>query len=208
MISLLFEATGQTLIMVLVSTFMGLVVGLPLAAVLFTSHEGGLYENPAFHKIAGFFVNGIRSVPYIILIIALIPVTRFIAGSSIGTAAACVPLSVASMMLVARVGEEAFRTVPKGLVEAAHSMGATRLQIILKVLLPESLPTLVGGMTLVVISLIGFFGHGRGRGGRRSWGSGHSLWVSTISNGCCFSDCFYPNHHGTDNTNVGRLVGP
>ena len=156
MIDLLLGATAETLVMILVSTSVGVVIGLPLSSLLFASDKGGLYDNPVLHKIAGFLINGIRSVPYIILVIALIPMTRFIAGSSIGTAAACVPLSIASIMLIARVGEEAFRTVGKGLIEAAQSMGASRPQIILKVVLPESLPTLIGGITLVIISLIGF----------------------------------------------------
>tara|TARA_A100000171_G_scaffold45616_1_gene49551 strand:+ start:556 stop:1194 length:639 start_codon:yes stop_codon:yes gene_type:complete len=156
MITLLIEATFQTLVMIIVSTVVGLLIGLPLAVLLFSSDNKGLYENPVFNKIAGFIVNAVRSVPYIILIIALIPLTRLISGSSIGTTAACVPLSIAAIMLIARVGEESLKTVPKGLIEAALSMGASRLQIILKVLLPECLPSLIGGMTLVIISLIGF----------------------------------------------------
>lgn len=156
MIDLLLQATGETLVMIFVSTFVGLLGGLPLAALLFTSSQGGLHEQPALHKITGFLINGIRSVPYIILVIALLPLTRFIAGSSLGTGAACVPLSIASIMLIARVGEEAFRSVPKGLIEAAQAMGAKRLQIIMKVIFPESLPSLIGGLTLVIISLIGF----------------------------------------------------
>lgn len=156
MMFLLLEATLQTVVMIGVSTLAGGVMGLPLAVLLFTSDTGGLYENAALKRGVGFVVNALRSIPYIILIIALIPMTRLIAGSSIGTAAACVPLSLAAIMLMARVGEEALRTVPKGLIEAAQSMGATRFQIIMKVLLPECLPTLVGGSTLVIINLIGF----------------------------------------------------
>lgn len=154
--TLLLEATLETLFMTFVATGVGVGLGLPLAAALYVTQNQGLYENPVLYKGLGFLINGVRSIPYIILIIALIPMTRVIAGSSIGTVAACVPLSIASIMLVARLGEESFRTVPRGLIEAALAMGARRFDVLWKVVLPECLPNLVSGMTLTTITLIGF----------------------------------------------------
>lgn len=156
MISLLSQATGETILMVVISTLAGILLGLPLGVLLFTTDKHGLFQNRWVNTISGFLVNAIRSIPYIILVVSIIPLTRLITGTSIGTAAASVPLSIAAIMLYCRMVEDALRQLPKGLIEAAHSMGATRWQIITKVLIPESLPQLVSGLTLVVISLIGF----------------------------------------------------
>lgn len=156
MTELLLQSTWETLLMVLISTISGVVLGLPLSVLLFVTDRYGFFENVTLNRAVGFAVNAIRSTPYIILMIALIPLTRLVTGSSIGTLAASVPLSVAAIMLICRIGEEAFRTVPKGLIEAAQSMGASPKQIIMKILLPESLPNLVAGFTLIIISLIGF----------------------------------------------------
>jgi len=156
MINLFIQSIQETLLMVFISTLAGIFLGIPLSVLLYTTDRYGFFHNPFLNKTVGFIVNVIRSTPYIILIIALVPVTRFIVGSAIGTLAASVSLSVASIMLVCRMGEEAFRTVPTGLIEAAQSMGATPLQIISKVIIPESLPNLIAGFTLIVINLIGF----------------------------------------------------
>lgn len=156
MISLLSQATGETILMVMISSLAGILLGLPLGVLLFTTDKHGLFQNKWVNMISGFLVNAIRSIPYIILVVSIIPLTRLITGTSIGTAAASVPLSIAAIMLYCRMVEDALRQLPKGLIEAAHSMGASRWQIITKVLIPESLPQLVSGLTLVVISLIGF----------------------------------------------------
>lgn len=156
MIQLLIESTWQTVIMVITSTLIGFVLGIPIGVLLFTTDKLGLFENVWINKTLGFIVNAVRSTPYIILVIALIPFTQLIIGSFIGTAAATVPLSIASVMLYCRIVEDALRVVPKGLIEAIKSMGATRMQIIFKVLVPEALPSLISGLTLIIISLIGF----------------------------------------------------
>lgn len=156
MINLFIQSIQETLLMVFISTLAGVFLGIPLSVLLYTTDRYGFFYNQFLNKTVGFIVNAIRSTPYIILIIALIPVTRFIAGTAIGTLAASVSLSIASIMLVCRMGEESFRTVPTGLIEAAQSMGATPLQIIRKLVIPESLPNLMAGFTLIVINLIGF----------------------------------------------------
>ena len=111
---------------------------------------------PAFNTILGTLINALRSVPFIILLVAIIPFTRLVVGSSIGTAAAIVPLTLAVAPFIARIVETSLREVDKGLVEAAQAMGATNLQIITKILLPEALPGIVAGLTISVISLIGY----------------------------------------------------
>jgi len=156
MTELLLQSTWETLLMVGIATLAGIVLGIPLAVFLFTTDRFGLFESILLNRLVGFIVNAVRSIPYIILIVAIIPFTRLIVGSSIGSLAASVSLSVASIMLYCRIAEDAFRQVPKGLIEAAHSMGATRMQIISKVIIPEALPTLISGLTLIIISLIGF----------------------------------------------------
>lgn len=156
MTEILLESTLETFIMLGVSTLVGILIGLPLGVLLHMTDRGGLSSNRALNLSVGFIINGIRSIPYIILVIALIPVTRLLVGSSIGTMAASVPLSIAAVMLIVRIVEDSLRTVPYGLVEAALSMGATRMQIVRKILIPEALPGIVSGTTLVIISLIGF----------------------------------------------------
>ena len=156
MTEILLESTLETLIMLGISTLAGIALGLPLGVLLHMTDRGGLSSNRALHLGVGFIINGIRSIPYIILVIALIPMTRLLVGSSIGTMAASVPLSIAAIMLIVRIVEDTLRTVPYGLVEAALSMGATRMQIVWKILIPEALPGIISGTTLVIISLIGF----------------------------------------------------
>lgn len=156
MTDLLIQATWETFLMVAISTSAGILFGLPLGVFLFITDKNGLYQHKGLNLIIGFIVNAVRSIPYIILVVAIIPLTRFIVGSSIGTLAATVPLSIAAIMLYCRMVEEAIRQTPKGLIEAAQSMGASKRQIITKILIPESLPQLISNLTLVIISLIGF----------------------------------------------------
>lgn len=156
MTHLLIQATWETLLMVTISTLAGIIFGLPLGVFLFITDKNGLYRNKWLNLIVGFIVNAVRSIPYIILVVAIIPFTRLIAGSSIGTLAASVPLSIAAIMIYCRMVEEAVRQTPRGLIEAAQSMGASKRQIITKILIPESLPQLISNLTLVIISLIGF----------------------------------------------------
>jgi D-methionine transport system permease protein len=154
--ALLADATGQTLYMVGVSTLLGTLFGLPLGVLLAVTGRGELLPHPLFNRVAGAVVNATRSTPFIILVVAIIPFTRLIAGTSIGTSAAIVPLTVAAIPFIARLIEGAVREVDRGLIEAAEAMGATPLQIVRKVLLPEALPGIVLGLTLAVVSLIGY----------------------------------------------------
>ena len=156
LIALLFDATLQTLYMVAVSTVPGTALGLPLGVFLATSQRGELLSAPWLNKVLGLVVNAARSVPFIILVVAIIPFTRMIAGTSIGTTAAIVPLTIAATPFIARLVENAIREVDAGLIEAARAMGATPYQIIRKVLVPEALPGITLGLTLAVVSLIGY----------------------------------------------------
>ncbi|AXQ96258.1 ABC transporter permease (plasmid) [Cereibacter azotoformans] len=156
LIPLLLEATLQTLYMVAVSGVLGTVFGLPLGVFLATSQRGELLSSPLVNKVLGLVVNATRSVPFIILVVAIIPFTRALAGTSIGTTAAIVPLTVAAIPFIARLVENAIREVDSGLIEAARAMGATPFQIIRKVLIPEALPGITLGLTLALVSLIGY----------------------------------------------------
>ncbi|GLS79340.1 methionine ABC transporter permease [Paracoccus marinus] len=154
--ALIWEATLQTLYMVAVSGVIGTAIGLPLGVFLATSKRGELMSSPLANRVLGLVVNAMRSVPFIILVVAIIPFTRLIAGTSIGTTAAIVPLTLAAAPFIARIVETAIRDVDGGLIEAARAMGATPGQIIRKVLVPEALPGIVLGLTLAMVSLIGY----------------------------------------------------
>jgi len=155
-IRLIVEATADTLRMVAVAAALGTLLGLPLGVFLATSGRGELFAAPWANRALGLFVNATRSTPFIILVVAIIPFTRLIAGTSIGTNAAIVPLTVAATPFTARLVEGTIREVDQGLVEAARAFGASPLQIVRKVLIPEALPGIVLGLTLAVVSLIGF----------------------------------------------------
>ncbi|MFC5506935.1 methionine ABC transporter permease [Bosea massiliensis] len=154
--ALILQATLDTLQMVAVAAGLGTVLGLPLGVFLATSKRGELFAAPILNTVLGTLVNATRSTPFIILVVAIIPFTRLIAGTSIGTQAAIVPLTVAATPFIARLIEGAIREVDQGLVEAARAMGATPLQIVRKVLVPEALPAIALGLTLAIVSLIGF----------------------------------------------------
>jgi D-methionine transport system permease protein len=156
MIGLFLESSLQTALMVIISCAGAVIVGVPLGVVLLITRNHHLLPHAHINKILGLITNGVRSIPFIILMVAIIPFTRFIVGTSIGTAAATVPLMIAAIPFVGRLVETAMEQVPWGLVEAAQSMGASPFQIIYKVLLPESLPTIVRGVTLTLIALIGY----------------------------------------------------
>lgn len=155
-IDLLIKGLLDTLHMVAVSGAIGTLIGLPIGVLLAVTGRGELLQNFAFNKVMGAVVNMTRSTPFIILVVAIIPFTRLIAGTSIDTNAAIVPLTVAAAPFIARVVENAVREVDRGLVEAAQAMGATPFQIIRKVLLPEALPGIVAGLTLSAVSLVGY----------------------------------------------------
>lgn len=154
--ALLVDATIETLVMVGVSVGLATLFGAPLGILLAVTGKGDLLQRVGFNRVAGAIVNGTRSTPFIILVVAIIPFTRLVTGTSIGTAAAIVPLTVAATPFIARIVEAAIREVDRGLIEAADAMGATPLQIIVKVLVPEALPAITLGLTLAVVSLIGY----------------------------------------------------
>lgn len=155
-IRLILQATGDTLLMVAAAASLGALFGLPLGVFLAASKRGELFSAPATNAVIGIVVNATRSTPFIILVVAIIPFTRLIAGTSIGTKAAIVPLTVASIPFIARIVESAIREVDQGLIEAARAIGATPLQIVRKVLIPEALPAITLGLTLAIVSLLGF----------------------------------------------------
>lgn len=156
LIPILWSSTLQTLYMVAMSTLIGTLIGGPLGVFLATSRRGELLSAPVLNTVLGLVVNAARSTPFIILVVAIIPLTRMIAGTSIGTTAAIVPLTIASAPFIARLIETAIREVDAGLIEATRAMGATPLQIVRKVLVPEALPGIILGLTLAVVSLIGY----------------------------------------------------
>lgn len=156
MLGLLLDALLETLLMVAVSSTLATLVGVPLGVVLVVTGPGHIRQNPAVHRTLGAIVNAGRSTPFIILLVAVIPLTRLLVGTSIGTAAAMVPLTLAAIPFVARLAEAALREVDPGLVEAAQAMGASPWQIVQKVLVPEALPGLVATVTITVVNLIGY----------------------------------------------------
>ncbi|ADY27156.1 ABC-type transporter, integral membrane subunit (plasmid) [Deinococcus proteolyticus MRP] len=153
---LLWKATLETLWMVVPSALLGQLLGTALGVWLTLTRPGGLTPNPALFRVLDAVVNVGRSFPFIILMIVLIPLTRALVGTSIGSTAAIVPLTVAAVPFLARLVEGSLREVPSGVTEAARAMGATTGQIVTKVLLPEALPGLLHAFTVLVISLLGY----------------------------------------------------
>jgi D-methionine transport system permease protein len=156
LIELLWEGTVDTAYMVAWSTLIAVVVGLPLGVLLATMDRGGIFALPPVHGALDTFVNIGRSIPFIILMVAIIPFTRAVVGTSIGTQAAIVPLAVASIPFFARVAETSLREVDPGLVEMMQATGGSALDIVRKVLVPEAVPALVRGITITLINLIGY----------------------------------------------------
>jgi D-methionine transport system permease protein len=156
LIDLIVQATGESLFMVAVAALLATLFGLPIGIFLATSRKGELFAAPIANSILGVVVNATRSTPFIILVVAIIPFTRLVAGTSIGSGAAIVPLTIAATPFIARLVEGAIREVDSGLIETASSFGATPLQVVFKVLIPEALPGLVLALTLAVVSLLGY----------------------------------------------------
>lgn len=156
MINLLLKSFGETCYMVAASTLLAVLVGLPLGVILTVTRRGHILPNAAINSILGAIVNATRSTPFIILMVAIIPVTRLIVDSSIGTTAAIVPLTISAAPFVARIIESSLLEIDPGVIEASQSMGASPMQIITKVLLPEAMHSIVLGVTLAIISLIGY----------------------------------------------------
>lgn len=150
------QAFWETLFMVGVSGLIAAVVGVPLGIVLYLTDRQGVLANRGVNSVLGVIVNAVRSTPFIILLVAVIPFTRLVVGTSIGTAAALVPLTISAAPFIARLVETALREVDRGLIEAAQSMGATTWQIVAKILLPEAWPGIIAGLTITFVSLVGY----------------------------------------------------
>ena len=156
LLELFVSSLWETIVMVGISGLVGALFGIPLGVFLRLTDIGGVLQNAGINQVVGGIVNAIRSTPFIILLVAIIPLTRLVTGSSIGTAAAVVPLTIAAAPFIARLVETSLREVDHGLIEAAQAMGATTWQIVLKVLLPEALPGIVAGLTITFVSLMGY----------------------------------------------------
>lgn len=154
--TLLWPATLQTLGMVALSLLFSQLLGVPLGLALVLTGPGGVSENRIVHRALDALVNLGRSVPFVILMVGVVPLTRFLTGTSIGPVAAVVPLTLAALPFVARLTETAVLTVDKGTIEACISMGASRLDLVRFVFIPESLPSLVSGMAITAVNLVGY----------------------------------------------------
>lgn len=155
-VSLLLSGLGETVFMTITAGIFGFILGLPTGIILFLTRQGQVLENRPLNGVISVVINVFRAIPFIILIVWMIPFTRAVVGTSIGVSAALVPLSVGAAPFIARMVENSLIEVPGGLVEAARAMGATPFQIVYKVLLPEALPSLVNVATITLITLVGY----------------------------------------------------
>lgn len=155
-IDIVLPAIPETLVMVLASTIIALLIGLPLGIVLTNTRPGGLTESAKVYSILDGIINVLRSFPFVILMIVVFPLSRLIVGKSYGTAAMIIPLSLSAAPFVARLMEGYFIQVDSGIIEAAKSMGSTNKEIIFKVLIPEAMPMVVSGITMTLINVIGY----------------------------------------------------
>jgi len=156
MLSLLITGTWETIVMTFLSGFFGFLLGLPTGILLFLTRKGQLLEQRSFNRVLSVTVNIFRSIPFIILIVWMIPFTRALIGTSIGVSAALVPLSIGAAPFIARLVENSLLGLPNGLIEAARALGATPLHITFKVLLPEALPSLINAASITLITLVGY----------------------------------------------------
>ncbi|KRB59636.1 methionine ABC transporter permease MetI [Flavobacterium sp. Root186] len=155
-IDLLLKGTWETIVMTFVSGFFGFLIGLPTGVLLFLTRKNQILDQPVLNRTLSVIVNVFRSIPFIILIVWMIPFTRAIVGTSIGVSAALVPLSIGAAPFIARLVENSLLGLPSGLIEAARALGATPLQIVYKVLLPEALPSLINAASITLITLVGY----------------------------------------------------
>jgi D-methionine transport system permease protein len=155
MLELLFRSLWETILMTGASGIISLAAGLPLGLALVATSRGGIAEKPWLNSVLGAIVNGFRSVPFIILLVALIPLTRLIVGTALGTWAAIVPLAIAATPYYARIAEVSLREVDRGLIDAVRAMGGNRWTIIREVLVPEALPGIISGFTVTLVTLVG-----------------------------------------------------
>lgn len=155
-ILLLAKGVWETLVMTFSAGLFSFVIGLPIGILLFITRKGQIYQHQTLNRVLAFFVNIFRAIPFIILIVWMIPFTRAVVGTSIGMNAAIVPLSVGAAPFVARLIENSLLEIPYGVIEAARAMGASTLQIVKKVLIPEALPSIINNVSLTLITLVGY----------------------------------------------------
>lgn len=155
-VDIVFPAIPETLYMVFLSTIIAIIIGLPLGIILTVSRPNGLMENKNVYRILDFIINIMRSLPFVILMIVVLPLTKLIVGKGYGTNAAIVPLSLSAAPFVARLMEGYLLEIDRGIIEAAKSMGSTNSQIIFKVMIPEAMPSVINGITMTIINLIGY----------------------------------------------------
>ncbi|MFP1919137.1 methionine ABC transporter permease MetI [Lonsdalea quercina] len=186
MMWLMARGVWETIVMTLVSGFCGFVLGLPVGVLLYITRPGQIIANPKLYRALSAIVNIFRSIPFIILLVWMIPFTRMIVGTSIGLQAAIVPLTVGAAPFIARMVENALLEIPGGLIEAARAMGATPMQIIKKILLPEALPGLINAATITLITLVGYSAMGGAVGagglGQIGYQYGYVGYNSTVMN--------------------------
>ena len=156
MIQLLIQGVGETLYMTIVSTLIAYVFGIPLGVLMYITDSKGICKNKVVNFVVGFIINSIRSVPFLILLVAILPFTRWIVGTTIGSTATIVPLVVAAIPFIARLVESSLKEVDAGVIEAAKAMGSTTSQIIFKVLIPEAKPSLLVGGTISIATILGY----------------------------------------------------
>ncbi len=189
-VSLLLNGLWETIFMTFTSGFFGFLLGLPVGIILFLTRQGQLLEHRGLHQSLAVIVNVFRSIPFIILIVWMIPFTRTLVGTSIGMSAALVPLSIGAAPFIARLVENSLLEVPAGLIETARSMGATTLQIVSKVVLPEALPSLINNATITLITLVGYSAMGGAVGagglGQIGYQYGYIGYDGTIMNSVLF----------------------
>ncbi|MDF1494520.1 methionine ABC transporter permease [Caproiciproducens sp. CPB-2] len=155
-LSMLLQGIGETLYMVLVSTLFAYIIGLPVGILLFTSAKDGIRPHASLYKVLDVIVNLTRSIPFLILMIAIFPFTRMVTGTTIGSTATIVPLTLSAAPFIARLVESSLKEIDIGVIEAAQSMGASDFQIIWKVLLPESKPSLIVGCAIATTTILGY----------------------------------------------------
>lgn len=156
MTSMMVKASLETIYMVVASSFFAFLIGFPLGIILVTSQETGLRPSPILNKVLGSIINILRSIPFLILMIIVFPLSKLIVGSKFGTSATIVPLSVSAVPFVARIIEGNLNEVDKGVIELSQSMGASLFQIVGKVMIPEAFPSIINSITITIINLIGY----------------------------------------------------
>ena len=161
----IWEALAETLQMTLPSTLISYIIGLPLGVLLVITRRGGIRPMPTFNAVAGAIVNFLRSIPFIILLAMLFPVTRVVMGRAIGTVSVIFPLTVRAFPYVARMVEGSFNEVDNGIIEAAQSMGSSTFQIVRKVLIPEAMPSLINGFAICMTTILGYTAMASAAGG-------------------------------------------